>query len=73
MIYLIEKGRIPPTALDNLRAAIANPKAVLRYVPLDEEIAIKMAAVPRQDIPDLPDSPVSPVRRASRPSPLRGP
>jgi PIN domain nuclease of toxin-antitoxin system len=55
MIYLIEKGRIPPTALDDLRAAIADPKAVLRYVALDEEIALKMADIPRQDLPDLPD------------------
>ena len=28
---------------------------MLRYVPLDVDIAIKMAEVPRQDIPDLPD------------------
>jgi PIN domain nuclease of toxin-antitoxin system len=55
MIYLIEKGRIPPTALDDLRVAIADPKAVLRYIPLSEEIAIKMAEAPRQDVPDLPD------------------
>ncbi len=55
MIYLIEKGRIPATALDNLRSAITDLKTVLRYVPLDEGIAIKMAEVPRQDLPDLPD------------------
>lgn len=55
MVYLIEKGRIAMTALDDLRAAIADPKAVLRYVPLDEEIALKMTDIPRQDIPDLPD------------------
>lgn len=55
MVYLIEKARISPTALHDLRAAIADPKAVLRYVALDEEIALKMADIPRQDIPDLPD------------------
>ncbi|MBV9265700.1 MAG: type II toxin-antitoxin system VapC family toxin [Acidobacteriaceae bacterium] len=55
MIYLIEKGRIPPTALDDLRVATADPKAVLRYVPVDEEIALKLADIPRQDLPDLPD------------------
>jgi PIN domain nuclease of toxin-antitoxin system len=55
MIYLIEKGRIPVSALNDLRAAVADPKAVLRYVALDEEIALKMAEVSRQDIPDLPD------------------
>jgi PIN domain nuclease of toxin-antitoxin system len=55
MIYLIEKGRIPASALDDLNAAIADPKTVLKHVPLDDKIAMKMAAVPRQDVPDLPD------------------
>ena len=36
-------------------AQLANPKAVLRYVPLDEQIAMKMTEVPRQNLPDLPD------------------
>jgi PIN domain nuclease of toxin-antitoxin system len=31
------------------------PGAVLQHVPLDENIAMKMAEVPRQDLPDLPD------------------
>lgn len=55
MVYLIEKGRIPANALNDLHAATADPQAVLRYVPLDENIATKMAEIPRQDIPDLPD------------------
>jgi PIN domain nuclease of toxin-antitoxin system len=55
MVYLIEKGRIPANALKDLHAATADPKAVLRHVPLDENIAMKMAEVPRQDLPDLPD------------------
>ncbi len=52
MVYLIEKGRIPANALNDLHAATAGPKAVLRHVPLDENIAMKMAEVPRQDLPD---------------------
>jgi PIN domain nuclease of toxin-antitoxin system len=55
MVYLTEKGRIPATALTEVQAAVADPKAVLRYVPVDEEIAIKMAAISRQDVPDLRD------------------
>jgi PIN domain nuclease of toxin-antitoxin system len=55
MVYLIEKGRIPANALNDLLAAIANPKAVLQHVAVDENIALKMAEVSRQDIPDLPD------------------
>jgi PIN domain nuclease of toxin-antitoxin system len=55
MVYLIEKGRIPANTLDDLHAATADQKAVLRHVPLDESIAIRMAEIPRQDLPDLPD------------------
>jgi predicted nucleic acid-binding protein len=55
MVYLIEKGRIPASALDDLRAATADTKSVLRYITINEEIAMKMAEVPREDIPDLPD------------------
>jgi PIN domain nuclease of toxin-antitoxin system len=55
MVYLIEKGRIPANALNDLYAATADAQAVLRHVPLDENIAMKMAEIPRQDIPDLPD------------------
>jgi PIN domain nuclease of toxin-antitoxin system len=55
MVYLIEKGRIPANALKELHTATADPKAVLQHVPLDESIAMKMAEVSRQDLPDLPD------------------
>jgi PIN domain nuclease of toxin-antitoxin system len=55
MVYLIEKGRISARSLQDLHAAIADPKAVLRHVPFDERIAMKMMEVPRKDIPDLPD------------------
>jgi len=55
MVYLTEKGRITATALDDVRRAVADPKAVLRYVPVDENVALNMAAVSRDEIPDLPD------------------
>ena len=55
MIYLVEKGRIPASALQDLHVATTNPKAVLRYVPLDEHVALKMTEIPRQILPDLPD------------------
>ena len=55
MVYLVEKRRIPANALSDLYAAIADPNAVLQHVPLDEKVAMKMADVSRQDIPDLPD------------------
>jgi|SRR5271165_833233 len=55
MVYLIEKGRIPASALNELHVATADPKAVLQHVPLDDNVAMTMRTVPRQDIPDLPD------------------
>ena len=55
MVYLIEKKRIPVNALEDLLAAIADPKTVLQEVPLDARIAAKMTEVARDDIPDLPD------------------
>jgi hypothetical protein len=48
MVYLIEKGRIPATALIDVQAAaVADAKAVLKYVPLDQDIATNMAAIAR--------------------------
>ena len=55
MVYLIERGRIPIGALTELCAAIADPSAVLQHVPVDENVVLKMAEVPREQIPDLPD------------------
>ena len=55
MIYLIEKGRIEATALDEILAAVADSKNVLKLVALDDRIAVNMRNIPRQEIPDLPD------------------
>lgn len=53
MVYLTEKGRIPVSAIYDLHAATSDPKAVLQYVSLDENIATKMMNIGRQDVPDL--------------------
>jgi PIN domain nuclease of toxin-antitoxin system len=55
MIYLVEKKRISANALEDVLAAIANPKAVLQEIPLDASIVTRMKEVAREDIPDLPD------------------
>ena len=55
MVYLVEKARIPQSAVYDLEAATSDPNAVLQYVPLDENIATKMMEIPRQNVPDLPD------------------
>lgn len=55
MVYLVEKQKIPETALQDLLAAIANPEHVLQEVPVHSEIVRKMSSVARVDVPDLPD------------------
>ena len=55
MVYLIQKERIAATALDDVLAAISDPPNVLKLVALDEQIAVNMRNISRQDIPDLPD------------------
>jgi PIN domain nuclease of toxin-antitoxin system len=55
MVYLIEKGRISPNSLNDLQTALLDSRAVLRHIPLDERIALKMVEVSRAEIPDLPD------------------
>lgn len=63
MVYLIEKGRIPGSAIKDLHAATADPRAVLQHVPLDENIAMQMAQFSRQDLPDLPDRVIAATAR----------
>jgi PIN domain nuclease of toxin-antitoxin system len=41
MVYLIEKGRIPSAALNDLQAATADPASVLRQVPFDETTLLR--------------------------------
>ena len=53
MVYLVETNRIPANALNDLHAAIADPKT--SSPTLDEAVAMKMTEVSRQDIPGLPD------------------
>jgi PIN domain nuclease of toxin-antitoxin system len=55
MVYLIEKGRIPATALNELHTETADSGAVLRHVPFDRNVAMKVTEVPRHEVPDLPD------------------
>src|SRR5579863_7479369 len=63
MVYLIEKRRIPASASSDLRAVMADPRAVLQHVPFDEEVAMKMTEVPREEVPDLPDRAIAATAR----------
>ncbi len=55
IIYLVEKGRLPASAYDELRGALNDPDFVLREAPFTGQIVEAMRQVPREDIPDMPD------------------
>ena len=55
IIYLVEKGRLPASAYDELRKALDDPDCVLQEAPFTGEIVETMRRVARADIPDMPD------------------
>ncbi len=54
-IYLQERFRIPPGALDRLESALTDPDVALAAVPLDRAIACEVSRIPRDLVPDMPD------------------
>ena len=55
IVYLVEKGRLPESAYDELRKALDNPGFVLEEAPFNGDVVEAMRHVPRVDIPDMPD------------------
>lgn len=55
VVYLIEKNRLPASAFDDLRNALANPNHVLEEAPFTVEVVEFMRQVPRAEVPDMPD------------------
>jgi PIN domain nuclease of toxin-antitoxin system len=55
IVYLVEKGRLPASAYDDLKKALHDPSHVLQEAPVTGEIVDAMRRVPRADIPDMPD------------------
>jgi PIN domain nuclease of toxin-antitoxin system len=55
VVYLIEKNRLPASAYDDLKQALANPNHVLEEAPFNAEVVEAMRQVPRVDVPDMPD------------------
>jgi predicted nucleic acid-binding protein len=50
IVYLIEKNRLPASAYDDLKSALADPEHVLEIMPLNEDIVEAMPRVPRVSI-----------------------
>jgi len=55
IVYLVEKGRLPESAYDELKRALEDPDFVLEEAPFSGEVVEAMRRVPREDIPHMPD------------------
>ncbi len=55
IVYLVEKSRIPASALDDLRSALENPNHVFKEAPFTKDVVNAMRQVPRDEVPDMPD------------------
>jgi PIN domain nuclease of toxin-antitoxin system len=53
VVYLIEKNRLPRSAYDDLKVALADPDYVLKEAPFTVEIVDTLLQVPRIDVPDI--------------------
>jgi PIN domain nuclease of toxin-antitoxin system len=55
IVYLVEKKRLPPNAYSDLKAALGNPRHVLKEAPFTIDIVEAMRQVERDSVPDMPD------------------
>ncbi len=54
-VYLVERKKLPATALQRLRQALSDPSAGLTIAPVDAFVADALENVPRSVVPDMPD------------------
>jgi PIN domain nuclease of toxin-antitoxin system len=54
-VYLVERRRLPLTALERLRLALADPNSGLFIAPVDGGVADALQTIPRDVVPDMPD------------------
>ncbi len=64
--YLVEKRRVPPEALERLIAALNDSASGFKVAPLDLRVAVALAIIPRETVPDLPDRVVAATALALR-------
>lgn len=55
VVYLQEKGKIPPDTLARLEEALRAQDAVLRIADLTLTVALAVGRVLRDEVPDMPD------------------
>ena len=54
-VYLVERQKLPSTALQRLRQALIDPNAGLSIAPVDPSVANALESIPRSIVPDMPD------------------
>ena len=54
-MYLVEKNRLPPTAYEELKQALADPEHVFTEAVFTAAIVQVMRQVSRAEVPDMPD------------------
>ena len=55
VVYLCEKGRIPPESLTRLEEALHLQDTTLRVADLTMAVALAVGRVIRDEVPDMPD------------------
>jgi PIN domain nuclease of toxin-antitoxin system len=55
IVYLVEKNRLPESAYDELKDALADPEYVIDEAPLTASVVEALRQIPRVDVPDMPD------------------
>jgi PIN domain nuclease of toxin-antitoxin system len=54
-VYLVERRRLPQTALERLRSALGDPNSGLLIAPVNAGVADAIPNIPRDVVPDMPD------------------
>jgi PIN domain nuclease of toxin-antitoxin system len=54
-VYLVERKRLPVSALHRLRNALSDPDAGLVLAPVDAKVANSLESISRNAVPDMPD------------------
>jgi PIN domain nuclease of toxin-antitoxin system len=55
IVYLVEKNRLPVSAFEDLKAALADPGYVIEEAPFTADVVEALRHVPRAQVPDMPD------------------
>jgi len=55
VVYLVEKGRISPTAYEDILQALTDPERVFVEAALSVPIVDSLRQVSRAEVPDMPD------------------